>query len=271
MIVSINQPAYLPWLGYFERIAVSDLHVVLDHVQFEKNSFTNRNKARTKEGSTWLTVPLATKGRFGDLAIHSLEFAANDPWAKKHWATLRMTYGKAPFFQQYAPAYEALYAQAWTGFMPMVRAFLRQHLRDLQIETPLRFSSEMGIGGTKSELVLNLCRATGATTYLSGALGRNYLDEAAFAAAGLGVRYQDYQHPTYAQVHGGFEPYLGVLDLIFNHGPASREILLGNGESVARKAGVELAPPFARVATVEGGASSAPTRSVRNPMVEGAA
>lgn len=233
MIVSINQPAYLPWLGYFERIAVSDLHIVLDHVQFEKNSFTNRNKVRTKEGSTWLTVPLSTKGRFGDLAINGLEFAANDPWAKKHWATLRQVYARAPFFARCAPAYEQLYAQAWPSFMPMVRALLEQQLRDLGIETPLRYSSEMNIGGTKSELVLNLCREVGATTYLSGALGKNYLDEASFAAAGIGVRYQDYQHPTYAQCQPGFAPYMCALDLLFNHGPASRDILLQRAVAVA--------------------------------------
>jgi hypothetical protein len=226
MIVSINQPAYLPWLGYFERIAASDLHIVLDHVQFEKNSFTNRNKVRTPEGWTWLTVPLATKGQFGDLPIHRLQFAANDSWQKKHWATLRMNYARAPFFPEYAPAYEELYRRAWSGFGPMVRAFLDQHLRDLGITTPLRFSSELAVEGTKSDLVLNLCRAAGATTYLSGALGRDYLDGASFAAAGVAVTYQDYVHPQYAQARPGFEPYLGVLDLIFNHGPASRDILL---------------------------------------------
>ena len=225
MIISINQPAYLPWLGYFERIAASDLHIVLDHVQFEKNSFTNRNKARTREGSTWLTVPLATKGHFGDLAIQNLAFAANDPWRKKHWATLRMNYARAPFFAAYAPAYEALYGREWAGFMPMVRAFLEQHLRDLGITTPLRYSSELHVAGAKSELVLNLCRAAGADTYLSGALGRDYLDEASFTAAGLAVRYQDYAHPVYAQVQPGFEPFMGVLDLIFNHGPASLDVL----------------------------------------------
>ena len=226
MIVSINQPAYLPWLGYFERIAASDLHIVLDHVQFEKNSFTNRNKARTREGSTWLTVPIATKGHFGDLAISNLAFAANDPWRKKHWATLRMNYARAPFFAAYAPAYEALYAQDWAGFMPMVRAFLEQHLRDLGITTPLRYSSELNVAGAKSELVLNLCRAVGADTYLSGALGRDYLDEPAFNAAGIAVRYQDFAHPVYAQAQAGFEPFMGVLDLIFNHGPASLDVLL---------------------------------------------
>ena len=84
----------------------------------------------------------------------------------------------------------------------------------------------MGVPGAKSELVLNLCRATGATTYLSGKLGRDYLDEGTFAAAGIAVSYQDYAHPEYAQVQPGFEPFMGVLDLLFNHGPASRDILL---------------------------------------------
>jgi hypothetical protein len=225
--VSINQPAYLPWLGYFERIARSDLHIVLDHVQFEKNSFTNRNKVRTKEGSTWLTVPLATTGRFGDLPIRSLEFAANDSWSKKHWATLRMNYARAPYFDAYAPAYERLYAHPWSGFMPMVRAFLEQHLRDLGIATPLMFSSEMKVHGAKSELVLNLCRRVAADRYLSGAMGRVYLDETSFTAAGISVAYQAYCHPTYAQCQPGFVSAMGVLDLLFNHGPASRGILLG--------------------------------------------
>ncbi len=226
MIVSINQPAYLPWLGYFERIARSDLHIVLDHVQFEKNSFTNRNKVRTKDAPTWLTVPVSTKGRFGDLAICSLEFAPNDSWQKKHWATLRMNYARAPFFRDYGTVYEQLYARTWSGFSAMTRAFLEQHLHDLGIVTPLRFSSEMNVPGTKNDLVLNLCREVGADTYLSGALGRDYLDEASFTQAGIAVRYQDFPHPSYAQVWPGFVSHLCVLDLLFNHGPGSRDIML---------------------------------------------
>jgi hypothetical protein len=231
MIVSINQPAYLPWLGYFERIARSDVHIVLDHVQFEKNSFTNRNKVRTREGSAWLTVPLSTKGRFGDLPIQGLAFAPNDPWPKKHWATLRINYARTPFFSYYAPAYETLYHNNWDCFGQMVRAFLDQHLRDLGINTPLLFSSEMGVDGAKSELVLNLCKKAGATTYLSGALGRDYLDESAFTRAGMTVAYQDYAHPIYAQHLPGFEPYMCVLDLLFNHGPNSRNILMSQKQT----------------------------------------
>jgi hypothetical protein len=233
MIVSISQPAYLPWLGYFERIAASDLHVVLDHVQFEKGSFTNRNKIRTKEDAVWLTVPLATKGRFGDLAINTLQFAANPGWQKDHWATLQRSYARAPFFKAYAPAYAALYAQIWPGFAPMLRAFLEQQLRDFGIATPLRFSSELAATGTKSDLILELCRATGATTYLSGPLGRDYLDEPAFHAAGIAVRYQDFDHPTYAQAWPGFVSHVCALDLLFNHGPRSRDVLAARAAAAA--------------------------------------
>jgi len=218
----------LPWLGYFERIALSDLHVVLDHVQFEKNSFTNRNKIRTAAGELWLTVPLSTKGRFGNLEINRLAFAPNNSWQKKHWDTLNQTYKKAPFFRQYASAYEKLYETEWTSFMSMIRAFLEQQLSDLEITTKLVYSSELKTAGTKSDLLLNLCRNTGATQYLSGAMGRGYLDERIFSEAGISVIYQSYKHPEYRQHHGGFKPCMGILDLIFNEGPRSLSILLNN-------------------------------------------
>jgi len=84
LIISINQPAFIPWLGYFQRILLSDLHVVLDHVQFEKNSMINRNKIKTKDGKElWLTIPVKTSGRFGDLSINKIEIHNNRKWQKR--------------------------------------------------------------------------------------------------------------------------------------------------------------------------------------------
>jgi hypothetical protein len=228
MILSINQPAYLPWLGYFERIARSDIHVVLDHVQFEKNSFTNRNKIRVKEGATWLTIPLATKGKFGNLEIQNLKFAPPDKWKAKHWASLKMSYSRAPYFDQFHGAYEAIYSQEWSGFMPFARAMLVQHLSDLGIKTPLVFSSEMETNGHKSNLVLNICKSLDATSYLSGSQGRGYIDEKAFLDTGISLHYQDYRHPIYSQVWPGFESHLGILDLLFNQGQDSLKILMAD-------------------------------------------
>lgn len=233
MIVSINQPAYLPWLGYFHRIAVSDAHIVLDQVQFEKNSFTNRNKLRTREGWCWLTVPVKTSGKFGDLPINTLTIAGDRPWAAKHWETLRLNCSKAPFFDQHAAFFEGIYARPWERLSDLTREITAYLLDAFSIKTRLYFGSQMKGSGKKDELVLNLCRELGATTYLSGPLGRNYLREELFHEYAIAVRYDDYHHPAYSQVYPGFEPYMAAIDLLFNAGPASREILLKDQERIS--------------------------------------
>jgi hypothetical protein len=234
MIVSINQPAYLPWLGYFNRIAISDLHIVLDHVQYEKNSFTNRNKARTGDGWCWLTVPLKTKGRFGELGINEVEIANENNWAQKHWATLQYNYARSPHFERYAGFFKEIYSRQWGCLIDLLREtgdFLREVF---EIRTPVLYSSQMGVDGKKDELVLNLCRAVGADMYLSGPLGINYLREERFQDAGIEVIYHDYTHPTYRQTYPGFEPYMAAIDLLFNYGPASHTILTPQEEAIRR-------------------------------------
>lgn len=238
MIVSINQPAYLPWLGYFHRIAQSDLHIVLDHVQLEKNSFANRNRIRSRTGWQWLTVPIKTKGRFGELAINQVELA-DDRWRHRHWESLRQTYGRAPCFRSMGDFLEALYHQEWARLMDLAMATIRPQLEALAIGTPLVFSSQLGVSGAKDELVLNLLDAVGAKTYLSGPFGRTYLNEAKFQERGIVLRYHDFQHPVYPQQLPGFEPNMAALDLLLNCGPqAAREILGIRDQEVPRHADI---------------------------------
>jgi hypothetical protein len=233
MIVSVNQPAYLPWLGYFHRIAVSDAHVVLDHVQFEKNSVTNRNKVRTADGWCWLTVPLKTKGRFGHLAIRSVEIDNATDWRARHWKTLRQSYAHAPHFADHAAYFESVYARDWGLLADLLRDVTAYLLCALGITTPLTFSSDMAPQGAKDELVLDLCRKAHADLYLSGAHGRNYLREELFQRAGIAVAYQQYRHPEYRQVTArDFAPAMSVVDLLFNHGPRSLEVVMKDQEPV---------------------------------------
>lgn len=227
MIVSINQPAYLPWLGYFDRIAASDLHVVLDHVQFEKNSFVNRNKVRTKTGWTWLTIPLATKGKFGALPINQVEVADGGRWRRKHWTTLQTNYRRARYFELFAPVFAERFENADDGdaFLPFVMEQNADFMTALNINTEIRRSSEMSARSSKSDLVFDICMEAGATRYLSGPLGRNYLEEEKFGKAGIEIVYHDYSHPVYDQIHPGFEPFMAIIDLLFNCGERSGEIL----------------------------------------------
>ena len=228
MKVSINQPAYLPWLGYFHRIAISDLHVVLDQVQFEKNSVTNRNKIRTSKGWSWLTVPIRTKGKFGALEINTIEIDNSTNWAEKHWKTICQYYGKTPFFDQYFSELARIYGRSWdrlTDLTNEMDAYFMQEV--LKITTPLRYGSELCSKGKKDDLVLNICLDVGATTYLSGPFGRDYLDEEKFFQAGIKIEYHDYVHPVYPQHYQPFEPFLSTLDLIMNCGDKSLDVLMG--------------------------------------------
>jgi hypothetical protein len=230
MILSINQPAYLPWLGYCQRIAISDVHVILDHVQFEKNSFTNRNKIRTKDGSLMLTIPLKTKGLFGQLAINSIEIA-DDTWRLKHLKTLKGTYSKSPFFKTYEAQLLPFFEQKQTQFIDSILPMNEWLLKQLGIETKLVKSSDIKPEGTKSDLVLNICKELGASTYLSGPIGRDYLDMKSFKDANIEVEFHDYKHPNYKQMYEPFLPYMTVLDLLFNYGPESLTYLNQGNEN----------------------------------------
>jgi len=225
MTVSINQPAYLPWLGYFDRIYKSDIYVVLDSVQFEKNSVTNRNKIRTKDGWAWLTVPLHTKGKFGDLSINKIEIFNQTNWQKKHWEQIKQNYSKAPYFKDHRSFFESLYSKQWETLQQINTHILDYLINELGIKTKIMYASLLNIEGTKAELVLNICKHLNATSYLSGPFGRDYLDEKIFGQSNIKIQYHDYNHPQYQQNFPNFEPYMSTIDLLFNYGKKSIDIL----------------------------------------------
>jgi hypothetical protein len=227
MLVAIHQPHYLPWLGYLHRMSRADLFIVLDHVQFERGNYQNRTQVRVNGAPHWLTVPVqqrSQKERILDKAIDS-----SRAWGRAHFETLRRSYASAGFFGRYAPELRALLEREWQRLVDLDEHTL-DFLRDaFAIRTPLVRSSELGVQGAKSELVLNLCKAVGASALLVGLGGsRHYLDRAAFAEAGIQLQMQQFTHPVYRQRGGAFNAGLSALDLLFNCGPASRAILLGN-------------------------------------------
>ncbi len=230
MIVSINQPAYLPWLGYFDRIVQSDIHIVLDNVQIERNtstSFTNRNKIRTSQGWSWLTVPISRGHTSNDEIINNVKING-EHWKRKHLNSLILSYNRSPYFEKHKIWFEKFYYQSWSHLNQLLKQSTTYLLKSLCIETPLYYSSEMNVNGQKSDLILNYCKAVSATTYLSGPFGRDYLDATSFNEAGIEIKYHEYSHPEYVQNHGEFMPYISIVDLIFNHGPDSLNILKNN-------------------------------------------
>jgi hypothetical protein len=232
VIVSIHQPGYLPWHGLFHRLALSDVHIFFDSTQFEKNGFNNRVKVKTAQGGTWLTVPVLVKGKFGNNPIREARINNTVSWQQAHWKTLTYSYARAPFFRDHARFFESFYAQQWSVLGDLNIAAIEHLARTLGIRCRFLRASELSVDGTKAELVLNLCKAVGATAYISGVNGRDYLDAEAFRRGGIALRFQDYSEPHYHQLYGDFEPFMSVVDLLFNHGENSLRMMMAGQDTL---------------------------------------
>lgn len=225
MIISINQPAYLPWLGYFNRIVKSDLHVVLDHVQFEKNSFINRNKILLNQNPTWLTIPVLTKGKSDNLNINSLIVDSKISWKRKHWLSIEQAYSKSPYWTEITENLNKIYSPTYEKLNDILKNSLQFFIQSLKIETPIEFSSDYNFKQSKSDLILEICNKFKATKYISGPFGRDYLELDKFKKDNIDIVFDNYTHPVYHQHSNQFVPYLSCLDLIANYGKRSLEIL----------------------------------------------
>jgi hypothetical protein len=228
MIVAIHQPHYLPWLGYLHRMAQVDLFVLLDHVQFERRDRQNRSQIRLDGEARWLSVPVAQHSQKERIMDKLVDNDDPRPWGPVHFSTLRHAYREAPHFKTYAAALRDILEARWERLAELDGATLELMRELFGIRTPLARSSELGVDGAKSDLILNLCRKVGADRLLAGFGGsRRYLDVEAFAREGVRIEWHQFTHPEYRQCGSGpFIPGLAALDLLFNCGPQSRDILL---------------------------------------------
>lgn len=225
MILTAHQPAYFPWLGFFHKIAISDSYVYLDNVQFEKNSFTNRNKIKTANGPIWLTVPVLLKNHFGK-TIKEIEIDNSKNWRESHWKSTYFNYKKAPFFGKYSDFIEDMYKKDWDYLSDLNEYMIKWLLKELGIKITYYKASELNLRGHKSDLVVDMCKKLGANLYIFGALGKDYVEEEKFAKEDIKIYFQDYKRPIYPQLHNDFISDMSIIDLLFNCGDKSLQILM---------------------------------------------
>jgi hypothetical protein len=224
MTLAGHQPAYLPYLGLFYKMVQCDKFMFVDHAQFEKKAYQNRNYVRSKTEQVLLTVPVLTKGRFFQ-RTDEVMVDNSLPWARKHWRTILLNYQHAPFFSDHRPFFEEIYAQTWKRLVDLNVSITLYMMKCFGIDKEIVFSSHHDIKGEKTAMLTDMCRKTGADAYISGWGGKSYVDLDAFRSAGLGHRFVRLSHPVYPQQGEPFIPNLAAIDLLFNCGPESRRIL----------------------------------------------
>ena len=225
MILAAHQLHYLPWLRYFHKLAAADTFVVLDNIQFNKNGWQNRNKIKTPQGGTLLTVPVLQK--FQQL-ISEVQIDEKQPWARKHGRAIEVHYQKAPFFKEHERFFRGVYERPWESLNELNYEIFFYLVKALGIKTRILQSSELSLKGEATDRLIGICKELGARAYLTGAYATQvYLDPALFEREGIELVMQEYECPRYPQLYpeAGFVPELSIIDLLFNEGPKSLDLL----------------------------------------------
>lgn len=238
---AIAQPTFLPWLGWFDLVDQVDLFIILDDVAFSKQSWQQRNRIRTCKGLEFLSVPVKTAGRLGQV-IADCELV-DQSFVVKTIKSLQANYAKARFFADAFDEFAStLTSSASTNRLVELNCSLISWMAArLGITTPMLRASTLGACGDRGEHVAAICECVGAARYLSPAGAEHYLieDKCSFDRRGLEISIQVYEHPQYAQRFSPFIPFASALDLIFNLGPEAGDVMR-SGRRSARPVGESL-------------------------------
>ena len=226
--VAIHQPNFLPWIGYFHKISLVDTFVFFDDVQFPRGkTFGNRVKIKTNNGESWLTVPVLSKGDMAD--FNAMMINSSSPWQRKSMKTIELSYKKAPYFEMYREGFSRVFLEPYERLTDLNIALVKYISGVIGLKASFALSSGISesSGLTGDDKILAILRALGATTYISGkgAGSTRYIDEERFRKENIAIEWQQYSSPQYSQLWGEFIPDLSVIDLLFNCGPDSQEIL----------------------------------------------
>jgi hypothetical protein len=226
MIVFVHQPEYIPWLGFFDKLSRCDTYVIYDDAQYQHGGFHNRNRIRTARGWEWLTVPI-THGHPQTIKNTKI---FGDQWKNKQLNSIQYYYQKTPYFKEFYPLIKDAINFNHEVLIGLNLHFIKTIAECLNIKVQMMRSSEFPYGGKeKNEKLVSMCKFLGADSYLSGSGGKNYVNENIFTEANIDVQWHSYEHPTYNQCFGGFEPNMSIIDLLFNEGPKAKDILLKGG------------------------------------------
>jgi len=216
MVISIHQPNYIPWIGYFYKIAKSDVFVFLDDVQYEKNGFTDRNRIKTPQGELYLKIPVQIENHLQKINQTSIREALG--WREKHLKSIDMNYRKSKYYQEIFPLVEDILSVTGSNLAEFNSQVVSKILKVLDINTPCIIAHELNISATGTMRLVEIVKQLGGSTYLSGKGGSKYQDEELFRDNSIQLSYSNFIPPIYRQCWGEFIPNLSILDYLFNNG-----------------------------------------------------
>ena len=232
VIAAAQQPYFAPYPGFFSTAFAADVVVLLDGVQFPRGTtWITRNRFKGHDGELWLSVPVWKRGR-GLQRIMDVEICREGRWARKHMESLKVAYRHAPYVDSHLTILQDVYREGHERLISLNLAILRHIWASVGAPARLILQSDLGVDGTGTGLLTDLCKALGADAFVAQRAASTYLDTAALTRAGISIRYVNPRPITYPQLWGPFLPNLSVLDLLFTCGPAASQLLRVESEAV---------------------------------------
>ena len=215
MKVSIHQPNYIPWAGYFYKIYKSDVFVFLDDVQYSNEGMHNYHYLKTAQVPLRLKIPVDY--HFGD-NICAVRTKDELRWKEKHLQLLEANYKKAPYFKEVSEDFKAILTIDYPNMAALNMEIICYFARKLNIATLFVNASSLSIDTHREEKVISICKCLSATEYLSGTGARSYQKEESFTNEGIKLTYINYQPVEYRQLWGDFHANVSILDYLMNCG-----------------------------------------------------
>lgn len=223
-VYSCHQPNFIPWIGFFHKILSSDIFVILDEVQYTKNSVANRNSIRTSNGSSYVNVPISKKINNSSFFKYNEAKIAFEDWYVKPLKSIYQNYNRSEYFNLYFDKLSDLFKIG--NFCKMNIEFIYFIKKELEINTEIILMSNIGEDlGKNNDLIISIGKSISANSYLSGNGAKKYNDIDKFNDEGIELVYQKYTPVNYKQLHSPFIENLSIIDLLFNEGPNSKDIL----------------------------------------------
>lgn len=235
-LVAIHQPNFLPWLGFFDKLAHADVFVVLDSVQFprtSKGTWINRVKLLVADRAQWATVPIV-RAQGSGLPIRDVRIDDAQPWRKKLLRTVELNYRRAPAFDDVFPLVTELIQNPSSHIARFNEENARRIAETLELDTSkLVRSSEVDVPGQSTDLLIELTVAVGGDAYMPGGDAYRYQEDEKFAVRGVALVPQEFAHPEYPQAATPFVPGLSIVDALMNCGVDGTRALLSGRRSPA--------------------------------------
>jgi len=231
VVAAVHQPNYLPWLGFFHKLRHCDVFILLDDVQFPRHqgqgNWINRSRINVNGSPTWLSVPIQRPS--GVQMVGDVRFADHS-WSSRHRRTLEVSYRKAPHFDAMTTLLDGLYAPGEDTLMAFNLRAISLVLDRLGAgdTSKIVMASTYGVASSGTDRLVDLVKAVGATTYMTGRGAGEYLEPEKFAAASIALTVQEFVEVPRPQLRTReFVPGLSILDALLMVGVAETNALLG--------------------------------------------